>query len=87
MAYAFNKDECISCTDENMELMEAMGFTVEQTEDGMVITNSMTGEVQSIDPSGSNGACQAYKMCMFFTFWIAYGIFFIPCWLGAVGSC
>ena len=87
LAYAFNGDACISCDDENMELITAMGFEVEQTEDGMIVTNTITGESHVINPQYNAGLCQAYSFCVWFTFWVAYGIFFIPCMIGKISAC
>jgi hypothetical protein len=87
MAYAFNGNKCVSCSDENMELIEAMGFEVETVGSNLVITNSITGEVQRIDLDRNQGLCNAYKFCVWFAFWIAYGIFFLPCLIGVAGAC
>ena len=85
-AYAFEQDKCISCSDENTELIEMMGYEVTQTEDGMVISDSITGKELLIEPQGNGGLCRAYAFCIFFTFWIAYGIYFLPCLIGYYSS-
>jgi hypothetical protein len=86
LAYAFDGNSCISCSAENEALIKAMGFTVEETAEGMVITNTYTGETRIIAYEQGN-ACKAYAVCLWFTFWIAYGIFFVPCMVGYFANC
>lgn len=85
-AYAI--EPCMMCSDEVQEQMEVMGYEAKLTPDGIVVTNTVTGEEQIIIvPEGSSQYCAALSFCIFFTFFIAYGIFFLPCYVAWAANC
>jgi hypothetical protein len=84
----FASQPCLMCSDDMQEQMKEMGYEAEVTVEGMVVTNILTGEeLTIITPEGSSQYCNALYFCMIFTFWVAFGIFFLPCYIAWAGSC
>ena len=79
---------CLTCSEDIQEQMKELGYEATMTEEGIVVINIATGEKHIIIiPEGSSQYCIALAWCMFFTFFIAFGIFFFPCYIIWAGSC
>lgn len=88
ISMAVASQPCLMCSDDMQEQMREMGYKVEVTVEGVMVTNILTGEKFTIiNPEGSSGYCTALFTCMIFTFFIAFGIFFFPCYIVWAGSC